>query len=914
MILFLKKLSCLNIPFIILLIICPTGMFGNTSQKVLITEFMALNSSGLKDEDGDYSDWIELYNPGETSVDLAGWHLTDDIDNPGKWTFPSVSLGAGDYMIIYASDKNRIDISANLHTNFKLSGGGEYLALVEADSNVISYEYEPSFPAQQTDISYGIYLNQHTFFSNPTAGSGNSLGIQVLTPEFSVKHGFYNEPFTVSLSVADVSANIYYTTDGTRPSATTGKHYISPIEITTTTPLSAVCISNGVASPIVSNTYLFIKDIVNQTSAPTGYPTGWGTLQYGLGTYPAGTRAPADYEMDPEVCNNTTYKDVMDYALKSIPTVSIVTNPGYLFSYSVNADTGGIYIYTGDVAKDSYNLSNTKLGADWERPASVEYFNSSDSIGFQINCGLRLHGGNGRKSSNSPKHSFRLSFRSEYGVAKLNYDLFDEKRAATRFDHLVVRAPMNYSWIHNNPVQRSGAQCIVDRFSKILQLDMGQIACHETFIHVYINGLYWGVYTFSEKINNDFIAAYAQGDDSQFDVINDDNAGSIAVDGTITAFNKMMTYANASNYDKLVSEKLLDCTNYIDYMLMNYYIGNTDWDGNNWYTARNRVTPENGFRYFSWDAETCLTDVNFNLVKIVDKTLTKMFSYLSKNADFKLLVADRIQKHFFNGGALTAENTSARYEMLASKIDTAMIAESARWGDYRKDMASDAAAVLYTYKDNWLPRKNYLMTNYFPNRTNIVYQQFKTAGYIPTVSAPEYNTRGGELTNPIDLTISAVKGNIYYTIDGSDPRISGSSIVSPLAYIYANPLHVVGAGTVKARAKSGSEWSAISEVSFQSPDTVNFIESGTGIPVIGGNILTDVYYLNSAIHYTLPSEGHIKLDIYDIDGRPITTLADCYMTSGYHQSIWNRASISKGLFFYKLNFNDKTVTGKFFIP
>ena len=914
MILLSKIENLIRLVLISTFILITLNLSGATSNKILITEFMALNDSGLKDEDGEYSDWIEIYNPGDISVNLSGWHLTDEKENPAKWTFPNISIGEGDYLIIYASDKNRNSIQNNLHTNFKLSGGGEYLGLIEAETNEISYEFLPFYPSQQSDISYGIYLNQHTFFSKPTPGHGNELGNQVLTPEFSVKRGFYEIPFKVSLSVSDTSAKIYYTTDGTRPNSIKGKLYTSPIEIITTTPLSAVCIANGIESSVVTNTYIFINDVVKQHSEPSGYPKGWGTLQYALGNNAAGTRAPADYEMDSEICQSTEYKDLMDESLKKIPTLSIVTNPGYLFSYSVNPDTGGIYIYTGDVAKDSYNLNNTKLGADWERPASVEYFNSSDMNEFQINCGLRIHGGNGRKSVNSPKHSFRLSFRSEYGYSKLNSDIFDEKKSAERFDHLVVRAPMNYSWIHNNSIQRSGAQYISDRFSKLTQLEMGQISGHEKFIHVYINGLYWGVYSLAEKINNDFIAEYAQGDDTQFDVINDDNAGTIAVDGNITAYKSMMSYATASDYNKLVSEKLLDCVNYVDYMILNYYIGNRDWDGNNWFAARNRITPENGFRYFSWDAENCLTDVNFNLVNIVDKTLTTMFENLSKNNDFKLLVADRLHKHLFNDGALTPENTVSRYEKLASLIDTAMIAESARWGDYRKDIASDNTAVLYTFKGHWLPRKQNLLSGYFPARSGILLKQFKDAGYIPYTSAPFYNSQGGYLTEQFDLTIGAENGSIYYTTDGSDPRTQGSSAVSAIAKSYSQPLHVVGSGTVKSRAKNGAEWSAIAEVSFNGLDSLIFISNETGLPLIEKNIVSDIYYSNSAIFYRIPDQGKMKLEIFSIDGRLMMTFNEYYSTSGNYNTLLTNIANIKGLYIYRLNFNDIIATGKIIIP
>ncbi|MFT5525114.1 MAG: hypothetical protein ACI9HK_003080, partial [Pirellulaceae bacterium] len=96
---------------------------------LLISELVAQNNSGLTDENGDFSDWIELYNPTAQSVDLAGWHLTDDAADLDKWTFPAVDLDSGAFMVVYASDKDRVDPLNPLHTNFKLAGGGEYLAL-----------------------------------------------------------------------------------------------------------------------------------------------------------------------------------------------------------------------------------------------------------------------------------------------------------------------------------------------------------------------------------------------------------------------------------------------------------------------------------------------------------------------------------------------------------------------------------------------------------------------------------------------------------------------------------------------------------------------------------------------------------------------------------------------------------------
>lgn len=121
----------------------------------VISEFMASNSATLSDEDGDFPDWIEIFNPDAQAVDLAGWHLTDDAAQPQKWTFPSVSIPSGGYLVVFASDKNRAASGQPLHTNFKLKSGGEHLALVYPDGVTVATGFSP-YPAQQTDVSFGI--------------------------------------------------------------------------------------------------------------------------------------------------------------------------------------------------------------------------------------------------------------------------------------------------------------------------------------------------------------------------------------------------------------------------------------------------------------------------------------------------------------------------------------------------------------------------------------------------------------------------------------------------------------------------------------------------------------------------------------------------------------------------------------
>ncbi len=126
------------------------------AQPVMINEFMAANQTGIDDEDGDGSDWIELRNVSGATVNLAGWTLTDNAALPAKWTFPDVSLAANGYLVVFASEKNRAIPGRELHTNFKLSTSGEYLGLFPPGSTNVASQFAPAFPPQVTDVSYGL--------------------------------------------------------------------------------------------------------------------------------------------------------------------------------------------------------------------------------------------------------------------------------------------------------------------------------------------------------------------------------------------------------------------------------------------------------------------------------------------------------------------------------------------------------------------------------------------------------------------------------------------------------------------------------------------------------------------------------------------------------------------------------------
>ncbi|MGB0327039.1 MAG: CotH kinase family protein [Akkermansiaceae bacterium] len=150
----------------------------------VITEFQASNSSTLADEDGDTSDWIEIFNPDASSVDLSGFYLTDDPGLPTKWQIPAGTvLNPSSFLVVFASDKNRAVVDSQLHTNFKISSAGEYLGLIAADGVTVLSEYVAPYPPQFEDASYGLQqlgnTNQETLIETganctvlvPTNGS-----------------------------------------------------------------------------------------------------------------------------------------------------------------------------------------------------------------------------------------------------------------------------------------------------------------------------------------------------------------------------------------------------------------------------------------------------------------------------------------------------------------------------------------------------------------------------------------------------------------------------------------------------------------------------------------------------------------------------------------------------------------------
>jgi hypothetical protein len=399
-------------------------------------------------------------------------------------------------------------------------------------------------------------------------------------------------------------------------------------------------------------------------------------------------------------------------ALQSLPSLCLIANPADLFS----PETG---IYTHPQER----------GTAWERPVWVEMFAADGRLEFQHPGGLRIHGGTSRQPDESPKHSFRLVFKPRYGAARLAFPVFGPGGAQT-FDGLVLRAGNNDSWLTSRGEDRRRADYLRDEWMRRSMRDMGHPSARGGFVQLYLNGLYWGLYNLCEQPGPDLLAADSAVAGSGFDVR---KAAKLEA-GDEVAWNQMMALANAGVSDDRSYEAisgLLNLPELADYLILNFYAGNSDWDRSaNWVAIRPR-TPGGRFQFLVWDGEGTLGNPGADTLDFDDdESPPRLFHQLAENAAFRRLFAARAQRLLFPGGPLAPEAGADRQRALAGLIAPALPAEAARWGTYRREVRpyKTGPYEVYTVETHWQPEVNRLLTAYFPQRRGVLLDQFRARG------------------------------------------------------------------------------------------------------------------------------------------------------------------------------------------
>ena len=543
----------------------------------LINEFLAINAGPVVDEDGAEEDWIEIVNTAGSLSNLEGWYLTDDATDLTKWQFPETILSGGEFLLVFASGKDRATPESELHTNFKLGGEGEFLALVEPDGITVHHGFTPTYPAQVAAISFGLVTGGGAagYFNNPTPLAPNDAAAVTSfiaeDVEADVTRGFFDAPFNVNLTTSAAGAEIYFTTDASEPSPTNGTLYTAPIPVTTTTTLRAGAFRTGEAPlRITTHTYIFLDDVVQQPANPPGYPDVW---------QPSVT---ADYAMDrsPQIGTRSEIKT----ALRALSTISLVMEVDDWFNSSTDPAVGGIY-----------SNSTIARGSAWERKVSAEFFDFPHGQEIQVDAGMRVFG-NASRSTSRAKHNLRIVFRSNYGPSKLNFPAFGGDPNLDSVNSLLLRGQNGDSWFHPSASQRAEGLYIRDQLARSLQQEMGQPHTKQDHAHVYINGLYWGLFNTIERIEDDSMVEAFGGDELDWDVIKSSTgAGMEPVSGTTSPWTTVVNMAAAGMSgpaDYAAIQEYLDLENMIDWLLVNYYNGNSDWDHNNWQAGRLRKPGE----------------------------------------------------------------------------------------------------------------------------------------------------------------------------------------------------------------------------------------------------------------------------------------------------------------------------------
>ncbi|MBN1508708.1 MAG: CotH kinase family protein [Sedimentisphaerales bacterium] len=733
----------------------------STQPRVCINEFMASNSTCLATNGGRYEDWIELHNPGSAPVDVAGMFLTDDLDDPTQWRIPTgrtdeTTIPAGGFLLIWADNNPN---APGLHANFKLSSDGEEIALFDTDGVTLA-DYI-AFAQQTSDISFGRYPGAGTDWipmAGPTPGAANSQTFAgfVADVTFSAEHGFYDEPFDVTLTTATEDAQIWYTLGGTAPKRTeTGQFdalpYDEPIRVEHTTCIRAIAARPGWKdSTVTSCTYLFIDDIPGQLATPTPEPVPPVRRR----SLPGGSLLLAQ---------SSTADPALRAALTAIPSVCIVMEPNDFFD-----PLTGI------------NANPTRRGIEWERPASIEWVDPVDPLSFQVNAGLRIHGGVSRNTPGG-KHSLRMLFKGQYGPSMLDAPIFKDCNV-TQFDSLILRCTLHDSW---TGAMGGRPQYMRDPFSRDTMRDMDRLTPYGRPVHVYINGLYWGLFILTERPDDGFAAAHLGGDKEQYDAlkarsVSDPDPSVVeVVAGDLAAWNAMFDLADAGLDDPIRYDRFcqyLDIPSFIDYMLMVFYIGTTDGPSGfggpprNFWAVRPR-TPGGGFIFLAWDLEFSLNNLNENLVTVPGAQDPHfLFHQLAMDPEFRTLVADHIHRQFFHG-ALTSQSSIERYLARAADVEKAIWAEAFRWG------ADQQPSTVNNLCNNWRAERDRIIEDYFPSRGGIVVEQLRQAGLYPNVEAPVLEIEGTEqYGGPTRAGASLAidnpdsEGRVYYTTDGSDPR------------------------------------------------------------------------------------------------------------------------------------------------
>lgn len=546
-------------------------------QSLAINEVIAANPGVIFDEDGDAVDCIELFNFGEQSIDLAGYGLTDNSDEPMQWIFPSHILEPEAFLVVFCSEKNRT--TPPFHTNFRLNQAGEGVWLTSPEG--LSVDVFPvmsvaeDYSAVRLPDGYGGW--ERTVFSSPGAAN---VGMPHVA--FSHPSGRYNEGTLISASTTD-GLTIRYTTDGSEPSSQSEA-------FSTTYPLGTLNeLSEGIAFVPTSPNFLAPEETVPAIAV---------------------IRAQA-YDGDlpvSEVFTKTYYTGNEEvYGLDQYPIVSLVIAPNELFDNETGIYVpGNFFNPENSVWTGNYFLR----GEEWERECVISVMRNG-ALSWEQTSGVRIHGG---KTRNAPQKSLRLYSRGDLGATKFTDQLFETKEKSV-FDKFVLQA--QYGCWSNTMVK----DAVSSRVAQGLDFDVQ----HAQPALVFINGVYWGVHLFRDYYDASYFEEEHGAPEESVSILlhgsgTNPNQGNTwgVVEGNNDHYLALMDFlSDADMSQQWVFDEVgnrLDIASMIDFYATAIYLNQYDWPSNNHKVWRSE--PDGKWRWMMYDFDSAwgYRPVSFDMV------------------------------------------------------------------------------------------------------------------------------------------------------------------------------------------------------------------------------------------------------------------------------------------------------------
>lgn len=730
--------------------------------SLVLNEIMADNEKGTNDIDGATSDWIEIFNGSGTVATLNGWFLTDDPNNLTKWRFPAVNLGPGGYLLVWASEKNRTNPAAQLHTNFKLEKNGEFLALVNPDTNVVS-AFAPFYPPQQTDVSYGRVVgapNLTGYFATPTPGRQNSTSGPGFSPEvqFTPAGGVYTNTITVTLS-AGSGVPIRYTLDGSEPT-TASPLYSAPLSVANST-------------------------VIKARAFQTGLLPGVGGVQ----TY---------------TLLNT---DLLAFT-SPLPVVVI----------------------------DAFGNAGINNNDGIKRSVSMTFIDESTASGrshilgpvqAQVRAGIEVRGSS---SAGFPKKSYSVELRDGAG---------DDRPAS------LLGMPAESDWVLYAPY--TDKTFMNDFLAYELHEAMGHYAVRRRHVEVFLDmsggrlayADYIGVYVLLEKIKVDKnrveIAPLTPQMNSEPDISGGyilkrdrlEDADDVPVSAT-NGFGSTITLGIEDPKKHELSQAQINWiqawlnqigaalapANFATTKAYTNYLDPDSFIDNQWmvefpknidgYRLSNFFHKDRGGRLKMdpiWD-----WNLSFGNADYLDGESTANWYYpavgdpdypwmrrLFQDPDFNQRYIDRWGELRTN--ILSPAGLHARIDRIAAEISEPASRDYQRWPRMGQYIWPNPPGIVpittFAGMTTWIK-------NWTSNRFNWIESQFTRP---PVLSHP-----GGPITAGLAVSLAAPAGTIYYSVDGTDPRLPGGN-VSGAARSYTTPVVLTTNARIFARARNGTSWS-----------------------------------------------------------------------------------------------------------